>query len=179
MSSHDSHVMSIPYKGQVSPTIFQVYVYMTLLFKQSSHLFWVCKNPNTPLVEIPAGVETSRDSLSFLPRPKIIPVTVTWRHGTWLCWNQQVMWASPCRGSAVPLVFWRWGCWWWRRVFDAWGWDGFTVGRCGVGYGGGLYELFITRSILGDLGTIVTNHFTKWDGYSKVGMVKVLYSKIS
>lgn len=63
--------------------------------------------------------------------------------------------------------------------FDAWGWDGFTVGRCGVGYGGGLYELFISRSILGDLGTIVTNHFTKWDGYSKVGRVKVLYSKIS
>ena len=103
-----------PTKGRF-PLQYSRYTYIkTLLFKQSSHLFWVCKNPSTPLVEIPAGVETSRDSLSFLPRPKIIPVTVTWRHGTWLCWNQQVMWASPCRGSAVPLVFWRWGCWWYQ-----------------------------------------------------------------
>ena len=39
------------------------------------------------------------------------------RHGIWLCWNQRVMWASPCRGLEDPLVFWRW------VVMGGTGWD--------------------------------------------------------
>ena len=50
-----SHVMSIPYKRQVSPTIFQLAAIhmtmtMTLLLKQSLqslHIFWVCKKKPT------------------------------------------------------------------------------------------------------------------------------------
>ena len=55
------------------------------------------------------------------------------RHGIWLCRNQRVMWASPCRGLEVPLVFWRW------VVMGGTGWD--TWEGMGPGRKGGLWAI--------------------------------------